>query len=93
MVWGCKAGRRVMCPSGCCREDKRSGWHWLCSCIPHPKCCKSTAPELRSAVAWQLTPIRVLDEVTTHLDAYSIRALARGLRDWDGAIVLITHDR
>lgn len=35
----------------------------------------------------------VLDEVTTHLDAYSIRALARGLRNWDGCIVLITHDR
>jgi ATP-binding cassette subfamily F protein 3 len=36
---------------------------------------------------------RVLDEVTTHLDAYSIRALARALRSWQGAILLITHDR
>lgn len=31
--------------------------------------------------------------MTTHLDAYSIRALARALRAWQGAIILITHDR
>ena len=35
----------------------------------------------------------MLDEVTTHLDAPTIRALAIALRHFTGAIVLITHDR
>jgi DNA repair exonuclease SbcCD ATPase subunit len=35
----------------------------------------------------------ILDEVTTHLDLATIRALARALQTWRGAIVLITHDR
>ena len=35
----------------------------------------------------------LLDEITTHLDAATIRALARALRAFDGAVVLITHDR
>ena len=37
--------------------------------------------------------LRVLDEVTTHLDASTIRALAIALRRFSGAIILITHDR
>jgi ATP-binding cassette subfamily F protein 3 len=35
----------------------------------------------------------VLDEVTTHLDANTIKALAKALISYEGAIVLITHDR
>ncbi|KAI9639611.1 P-loop containing nucleoside triphosphate hydrolase protein [Dioszegia hungarica] len=35
----------------------------------------------------------ILDEVTTHLDVQSIRALAAVLRGWEGAVVLVTHDR
>jgi ATP-binding cassette subfamily F protein 3 len=35
----------------------------------------------------------VLDEVTTHLDAPTIRALARALKAYSGGIILITHDR
>lgn len=37
--------------------------------------------------------LRVLDEVTTHLDAPTIRALARALKAYSGGIILITHDR
>jgi ATP-binding cassette subfamily F protein 3 len=36
---------------------------------------------------------RILDEVTTHMDAPTVRALAKALRGYSGGIVLITHDR
>ncbi|KAF9269694.1 ATP-binding cassette sub-family F member 3 [Marasmius fiardii PR-910] len=35
----------------------------------------------------------VLDEVTTHLDSESVVALARELRAFEGAIVIVSHDR
>ena len=35
----------------------------------------------------------ILDEVTTHLDADTIVALNEALRDWEGALLVITHDR
>jgi hypothetical protein len=35
----------------------------------------------------------LLDEVTTHLDLATIKALAVALRGFEGAIVLVTHDR
>ncbi len=35
----------------------------------------------------------LLDEVTTHVDAPTIRGLALALREFTGAIVLVTHDR
>lgn len=39
------------------------------------------------------SPCRLLDEVTTHLDLATIKALADALRTYEGAIILITHDR
>ena len=38
-------------------------------------------------------PLLILDEVTTHVDFSTCQALARALRRYQGAIVLITHDR
>ncbi|KAJ9609184.1 hypothetical protein H2200_006956 [Cladophialophora chaetospira] len=35
----------------------------------------------------------VLDEVTTHLDADTIDALIEALKSWQGALLVITHDR
>ncbi|KAI8959959.1 P-loop containing nucleoside triphosphate hydrolase protein [Daldinia sp. FL1419] len=35
----------------------------------------------------------VLDEVTTHLDYETVAALREALRDWEGAVVLVSHDR
>lgn len=35
----------------------------------------------------------VLDEVTTHLDADTIVALIEELRHWQGALLVVTHDR
>lgn len=35
----------------------------------------------------------ILDEVTTHLDAESIMLLAEGLKKYEGAVLLVSHDR
>ncbi|KZV85529.1 P-loop containing nucleoside triphosphate hydrolase protein [Exidia glandulosa HHB12029] len=35
----------------------------------------------------------ILDEVSTHLDLYTVAALVRALRGFTGAVVLVTHDR
>lgn len=35
----------------------------------------------------------VLDEVTTHLDYETVTALREALSDWEGAVVLVSHDR
>ncbi len=37
--------------------------------------------------------ILVLDEPTNHLDLEAIEALVQGLRDYDGTLVLVSHDR
>ncbi|KAF7332392.1 Iron complex transport system ATP-binding protein [Mycena kentingensis (nom. inval.)] len=38
-------------------------------------------------------PLLLLDEVTTHVDFPTIRALAKALKACTGAIIIITHDR
>ncbi|KAJ7741040.1 P-loop containing nucleoside triphosphate hydrolase protein [Mycena metata] len=38
-------------------------------------------------------PLLLLDEVTTHVDFPTIQALARALKTFTGAIIIITHDR
>lgn len=35
----------------------------------------------------------ILDEPTTHLDVYTVTALAKALQGFEGAVVLVTHDR
>ncbi|KAI5463410.1 P-loop containing nucleoside triphosphate hydrolase protein [Mariannaea sp. PMI_226] len=35
----------------------------------------------------------ILDEVTTHLDYETVTALREALRDWEGAVILVSHDR
>lgn len=42
---------------------------------------------------WPPPQLLILDEVTTHLDADSILGLINALREYEGAVLVITHDR
>lgn len=44
-------------------------------------------------VLWKSPQLLVLDEITTHLDFYTVTALSNALSDWNGAILLVSHDR
>ncbi|MCX7358332.1 MAG: ABC-F family ATP-binding cassette domain-containing protein [Alphaproteobacteria bacterium] len=39
-----------------------------------------------------LPPLLILDEPTNHLDIYSIEAVEEGLRAFDGALLIVSHD-
>ncbi|KIJ32247.1 hypothetical protein M422DRAFT_184807 [Sphaerobolus stellatus SS14] len=56
----------------------------------------SGGQKVRVALAKVLYPpphLLILDEVTTHLDADSIVVLAEELREFEGAVLLVSHDR
>jgi ATP-binding cassette subfamily F protein 3 len=46
-----------------------------------------------TAITWSNPHILLLDEPTNHLDMSALTALAQALRAFDGAIVLISHNR
>lgn len=42
---------------------------------------------------WKHPQCLILDEVTTHLDYETVTALREALNEWEGAVVLVSHDR
>ncbi|KAH8589657.1 P-loop containing nucleoside triphosphate hydrolase protein [Bisporella sp. PMI_857] len=42
---------------------------------------------------WKSPQLLVLDEITTHLDFHTVTALADSLSSWNGAVVVVSHDR
>jgi ATPase subunit of ABC transporter with duplicated ATPase domains len=42
---------------------------------------------------WQHPHILLLDEVSTHLDFDTVRALKDALKLFDGSIIIVSHDR
>jgi ATPase subunit of ABC transporter with duplicated ATPase domains len=46
-----------------------------------------------SRLALERPNVLVLDEPTNHLDLESIEALVQGLQDYDGTLILVSHDR
>ncbi|TVY80527.1 Protein GCN20 [Lachnellula suecica] len=42
---------------------------------------------------WKCPQLMVLDEITTHLDFHTVTALADALSGWNGAILVVSHDR
>lgn len=44
-------------------------------------------------IVWNHPHLLVLDEVTTHLDFYTVQALSRALRAFNGALLIVSHDR
>ncbi|GKT45664.1 putative ABC transporter ATP-binding protein YheS [Colletotrichum spaethianum] len=42
---------------------------------------------------WRRPHCLILDEVTTHLDYETVTAMRESLSDWEGAVVLVSHDR
>ncbi|EGE08318.1 ABC ATPase [Trichophyton equinum CBS 127.97] len=61
-----------------------------------PVCQLSGGQLVRLALArilWPMPHILVLDEITTHLDFHTVLALAAALSSYNGALLLVSHDR
>lgn len=44
-------------------------------------------------LVWKEPQLLVLDEVTTHLDFWTVRAMGEVMRGWNGGVVVVSHDR
>lgn len=44
-------------------------------------------------IVWNAPQLLILDEITTHLDFHTVTALATALSSFNGAIILVSHDR
>lgn len=60
-----------------------------------PLCCLSGGETFRFVLAKEMMhqpPVLCLDSPTSHLDVESVQALAYGLRQWNGTLVMVCHD-
>jgi ATPase subunit of ABC transporter with duplicated ATPase domains len=46
-----------------------------------------------SRIIWKSPHLLVLDEISTHLDFYTVSALIEALEDFEGAVIVVGHDR
>jgi ATPase subunit of ABC transporter with duplicated ATPase domains len=46
-----------------------------------------------AAAFWTVPHLIVLDEPTNFLDREALGALSKGLNDWGGAVIMISHNR
>ncbi|KAJ4376358.1 hypothetical protein N0V83_001641 [Neocucurbitaria cava] len=94
--------RHIMDLSGCEMQEKDArgilanlGLHGQ-TVSAVPLVLLSGGQKVRVALAKLLCPppqLLILDEVTTHLDSDTIMSLIIALREYDGAVLVITHDR
>ncbi|MGD4795912.1 ABC-F family ATP-binding cassette domain-containing protein [Xanthomonas citri pv. citri] len=61
--------------------------------IAHDKEQAERARLALALIAWQQPNVLLLDEPTNHLDLEMREALAEALSDFEGAIVMVSHDR
>ncbi|KAI0411987.1 ABC transporter [Xylaria grammica] len=66
----------------------------LASDVPIRKLSGGQLVRLEMArILWQSPQCLILDEATTHLDYETVTAMREALRDWEGAVVVVSHDR
>ncbi|KAH9987849.1 putative ABC transporter [Xylariaceae sp. FL0662B] len=74
-----------------------SSFHLIGNIASHVPVAKLSGGQLvRLALACIVSKhphLLVLDEVTTHLDFYTVQALSRALGEFNGALLIVSHDR
>ncbi|KAI3341777.1 ABC transporter [Ustulina deusta] len=66
----------------------------LASDVPIRKLSGGQLVRLEMArILWTCPHCLILDEATTHLDYETVTAMREALRGWDGAVVVVSHDR
>ncbi|KAI1179358.1 ABC transporter [Nemania sp. FL0916] len=66
----------------------------LASDVPIRKLSGGQLVRLEMArILWTCPHCLVLDEATTHLDYETVTAMREALREWEGAVIVVSHDR